>query len=152
MKEFYANLPASVVDPDSPWFHKIYIQCHILELSPNAIYSVFKLPENNITRSIANLLKTKPSKIAKFIYARKASSFDRSEVNPVQLTLKFLCLFRVCSRNIFPTTNSSCLSLDMGRLIYAIDQHLEFIDFGHLVISKMLEYADGVVAESRILP
>lgn len=40
----------------------------------------------------------------------------------------------------------------MGHLIYAIDQHLEFIDFGRVVISTMLKYVDGVVVESRVLP
>lgn len=50
--------------------------------------------------------------------------FDRSEVSPTQLTLKFLCLFRVCFKKILPTYNSSRLSSDMGHLIVAIDQHI----------------------------
>lgn len=66
--------------------------------------------------------------------------------------MKFPYLFRLCSHIIFPTSNASCFSSDMGHLIYAIDKHLEFIDFGHLVINKMLDYAFGVTVEAKLLP
>lgn len=152
MKEFYANFSSLVLDPNSPWFHKIYVRDHTVQLSPKAICSLFELSKNNVTTSLANLLKMRPSKVAMCISTDKASIFYRSEVSPAQLTLKFLCLFRVCSKNILPTINSSCLSSYMGHLIFFIDQNLEFIDVGSVVITKMLEYAIGVVAKNKVLP
>lgn len=40
----------------------------------------------------------------------------------------------------------------MRHLIYAIDQHLEFVNFRRIVITKMLEYVEGVVSKSRVMP
>lgn len=68
-----------------------------------------------------------------------------------QLTMKFLCLFKLCFCNIFPTSNASCLSSDMGNLTYAIDKHFEFVDFGRPVINKMMNFAFSVTIEGKLL-
>lgn len=94
----------------------------------------------------------KPQKIARLISTGKGTSFGHSEIGHAQLTLKYLCLFCVCYRNVFHTSNASCLSIEMGNLLYAIDKQLEFIDFGHMVITKMLDFVAGTVAESKLLP
>lgn len=59
VREFYTNLHTSVLDPNSSWFHKIYIHGQLLKLSPALIRNLFELPDNNITSSLTYLHQTK---------------------------------------------------------------------------------------------
>lgn len=113
-----------------------------MKLSPKTICHCL-----NFLSFIANLLKMKPSKIAKFISTGKTSIFDCSEVSPTQLTLKFLGLLQVCSRNILPTKNYSCLSSDMGQLIFAIEIHV--LPYPAL-ITKLLEVNKITAREDEV--
>lgn len=37
-------------------------------------------------------------------------------------------------------------------MLFTIDKHLEFVDFGRMVITQMLDFVVGIVAESKLLP
>lgn len=57
--------------------------------------------------------------------------------------------------NAIPRTNVSNQDDQLSTSQHSsatFDDHLEFVDFGRNVITKMLEYVDGVVMESLILP
>lgn len=40
----------------------------------------------------------------------------------------------------------------MRTLLYAIDTYIELVNFGYIVVHKMLDYAADATSESRVLP
>ncbi|XP_051149144.1 uncharacterized protein LOC127263895 [Andrographis paniculata] len=47
VREFYANLTQDVFDEESPWFYKAYVRGKMIELSPQVINNLLKLPTDN---------------------------------------------------------------------------------------------------------
>ncbi|XP_051128118.1 uncharacterized protein LOC127249387 [Andrographis paniculata] len=152
VKEFYANLSGKVLDPNSLWYHKIYIRGKILELSPAVINELLQLPANDENKLPSELIDESTKEVARTISAGNASSFGRSGVTGTMLTMKYQCLFRLCGCNILPTANNTSISTDMGTLIFSIDKHFELINFGYLIIKKMIDFCSDSKVEWTRLP
>ncbi|XP_051125144.1 uncharacterized protein LOC127247354 [Andrographis paniculata] len=152
VKEFYANLSGKVLNPNSLWYHKIYIRGKILELSPAVINELLQLPANDENKLPSELIDESTKEVARTISAGNASSFGRSGVTGTMLTMKYQCLFRLCGCNILPTVNNTSISTDMGTLIFSIYKHFELINFGYLVIKKMIDFCSDSKVEWTRLP
>ncbi|XP_051124295.1 uncharacterized protein LOC127246782 [Andrographis paniculata] len=152
VKEFYANLSAHVLDQDSPWFHKAYVRGKVFELSPRVINKLLKLPLDNPEELPSDLLKDSTKDVALFLSSRKSVDFGRKGLSASELSLRFQCLFRLCSKNILPTSNGTTIGSEMGKLMYSIDRFCPNINFGFIVMSKMVKFSRGQKTEGTNLP
>ncbi|XP_051113173.1 uncharacterized protein LOC127239189 [Andrographis paniculata] len=152
VKEFYANLSAHVLDQDSPWFHKAYVRGKVFELSPRVINKLLKLPIDNPEELPSDLLKDSTRDVALFLSSRKSVDFGRKGLSASELSLRFQCLFRLCAKNILLTSNGTSIGSEMGKLMYSIDRFCPNINFGFIVMSKMVKFSRGQKTEGTNLP
>ncbi|XP_051148695.1 uncharacterized protein LOC127263629 [Andrographis paniculata] len=152
VREFYANLTRDVLEEESPWFHRAYVQGKMIELSPQVINNLLHLPSDNPEVFPSALIKESRREVALRLSAWKSDDFGRSGLAATELTMKYQCLFRFCAMNVFPTSNGTNIGYEMGKLLLCIDKFCADINFGFVVISRMMKYARGKSFDKTNLP
>ncbi|XP_051127815.1 uncharacterized protein LOC127249164 [Andrographis paniculata] len=143
VREFYANFTRDVLDEEIPWFHRAYVRGKMIELSPQVINNLQKLPTDNPEVFPSTLIKESRREVALRLSAWKSDDFGRSGLAATELTMKFQCPFRFCAMNVFPTSNGTNIGYEIGKLLLCIDKFCADINFGFVVISRMIKYARG---------
>ncbi|XP_051152416.1 uncharacterized protein LOC127266271 [Andrographis paniculata] len=137
---------------ESPWFHRAFVRGKMIELSPKVINNLLKLPTDNPEVFPYALIRESRREVALRLSVWKSDNFGRSGLAATELTMKFQCLFCFCAMNVFPTSNWTNIGYEMGKLLLCIDKFCADINFGFVVISRMMKYARGKSFDKTNLP
>ncbi|XP_073123727.1 uncharacterized protein [Henckelia pumila] len=140
--EFYANLTASIEDPESAKYRLVYLRGRLFEFTPAVINSLYSTPDVD---------EGNPPEINEVITVLTGGMVKQfyDHFSAAKLTSFYYLLHKIAMRNWTPSSNSTVITRPQTVILYAIGTGSPF-NFGKIVFKTVLQFADGGLKSTKL--
>jgi hypothetical protein len=136
VKEFLVNIPEDCDDPTSDDSQTVSVRGETIKFSPQIINNYLGVVEEE-----CEALKVSDSQVCKVITANQIKVWPKKgKIPSVKLSVKYAMLNRIAATNWVPTTHSSDVATELGRLIFAIGTRKR-VNLGKFIFEQTMKHA-----------
>ncbi|KAK2378168.1 hypothetical protein QL285_078752 [Trifolium repens] len=145
VKEFLVNIPEDCDDPASDDFQTVFVRGEAIKFSPKIINNYLGIVEEE-----CEPLKVSDAQVCKVITANQIKVWPKKgKIPSAKLSVKYAMLNRIAATNWAPTTHSSDVATELGRLIFAIGTHKR-INLGKFIFDQTMKHAKSTAVKLPI--
>ncbi|KAK2374492.1 hypothetical protein QL285_075449 [Trifolium repens] len=145
VKEFLVNIPEDCDDPASDDFQTVFVRGEAIKFSPKIINNYLGIVEEE-----CQPLQVTDAQVCKVITANQIKVWPKKgKIPSAKLSVKYAMLNRIAATNWVPTTHSSDVATELGRLIFAVGTHKR-INMGKFIFDQTIKHAKSTAVKLPI--